>query len=79
MFCEDDIQKVKRHTEIPTEFPVGIPSRGHAKISDLKLHWTHVGEWANMPRNRDQKLKKGDENYEIVRVESYIDEEGKIK
>ena len=32
-----------------------------------------------MPRNRDQKLKRGDENYDIVRVESYIDEEGKIR
>ena len=43
------------------------------------MHWTHVGEWAKLPTNRDEKLQEGDENYEIVRIESYIDEEGVIK
>ena len=32
-----------------------------------------------MPNDRTEKLKAGDDNYEIVRVESYIDEEGEIR
>ena len=78
--CENpDIQRVNRYTEKPETFPMGILRRGHAKISDLDLHWTHVGEWAKIPINRDEKLKEGDDNYEVVRIESYIDEEGAIK
>ena len=74
-----DIQRVTRYNSIPTEFPMTIPQGGHARISDLNLHWTHTGEWAKIPRNRDQRMKKGDNDYDIVRVESYIDEEGQIR
>ena len=38
-----------------------------------------MGEWAKIPINKDERLKENDDNYEIVRIESYIDEDGTIK
>ena len=70
---------VNRHTEIPERFPYGVLSRGHPDISDVKCHWTHGGDWVKMPIDRTTRLKAGDDNYEVVRIESYIDEEGEIR
>ena len=74
-----EIQLVVRHKEIPDKFPVGIQKLNHPPCTDIRLGWSHQGEWVKMPINRTEKLKANDDNYVVVRVESYIDEEGEIK
>ena len=73
------IQRVKRHTITPIQTPPCINSlEGHPRPSVLKLDWTHTGEWAKIPKDRNARIHE-DTPHEIVRVESYIDEDGIIK
>merc|ERR1711874_493522 len=74
-----DIQRMKLHARTPTTTPQCVRALdGHPQPSDLDLHWTHEGEWAKIPIERYTRLNK-DSPHEIVRVESYIDEQGVIR
>ena len=74
-----EVQRVNYYNSIPTEFPMTIQREGHAKISNLDLHWTYQGEWAKIPRDRNYRGRRYDSNYDIVRIERYIDEDGNIR
>merc|ERR1711913_99745 len=64
------------HTTRPTQTPECVRALdGHPLPSDLNLGWTHTGEWAKIPKERNARIHE-DTPHEIVRVESYIDEEG---
>ena len=71
------IQIAKYH-DTQVGFPPGINKRNHAQPSMLKLGFTFEGEWARIPRNR---MDRGPNytDFDIVRIEKYIDEEGDIR
>merc|ERR1711874_890531 len=74
-----DIQRMKLYARTPTTTPQCVRALdGHPQPSDLDLHWTQEGEWAKIPIERFTRLNK-DSPHEIVRVESYIDEQGVIR
>merc|ERR1711874_696004 len=74
-----DIQRMKEFARPPTTTPQCVRALdGHPQPSNLNLHWTHEGEWAKIPIERFTRLNK-DSPHEIVRVESYIDEQGVIR
>ena len=74
-----EVQLVIRHKEIPEKFPIGIPKKDHPPSTDIKCGWTFQGSWHKFPVNKDAVIKSDDDNYLVVRVEPYIDEEGEIK
>merc|ERR1711874_875230 len=74
-----DIQRMRKYSTRPTQTPECVRALdGHPLPSDLNLKWTHDGEWAKIPKERNARLHE-DTPHEIVRVESYIDEEGVIR
>merc|ERR1711895_279589 len=74
-----NIQRMKKYPTRPTQTPECVRTLdGHPQPSDLNLIWTHDGEWAKIPIERNARLHE-DTPHEIVRVESYIDEEGVIR
>merc|ERR1711874_813403 len=74
-----NVQRMKKYPTRPTQTPECVRALdGHPQPSDLNLIWTHDGEWAKIPIERNARLHE-DTPHEIVRVQSYIDEEGVIR
>merc|ERR1711874_875328 len=74
-----NIQRMKVFTNPPTTTPDCVRALdGHPQPSNLDLHWRYEGEWAKIPIERYTRLNK-DSPHEIVRVQSYIDEQGVIR
>ena len=60
------------------EFPSGINSMDHPKVTLLNLKWTHEGEWVKVPMSKDDKGPDYKDCI-IARIEKYIDLEGRIR
>ena len=75
-----ELQVAKYH-DTKVGFPPGvqIDRTNHPKPSMLNLGFTFQGEWARMPKDKQDKTGPLYKEYQIVRVEKYIDEEGIIK
>merc|ERR1711913_257178 len=74
-----DIQRMKVYASPPTTTPQCVRALdGHPQPSILNLHWSYEGEWAKIPIERYTRLNQ-DSPHEIVRVQSYIDEQGIIR
>merc|ERR1711874_185079 len=74
-----NIQRMKVFSNPPTTTPDCVRALdGHPQPSNLNLQWMYEGEWAKIPIERYTRLNK-ESPYEIVRVQSYIDEQGVIR
>ena len=51
---------------------------GHPRPTDKNLNWSHRGKWQVVPEDPNSEGSE-QENDRVVRVEPYIDTEGKIK
>ena len=66
--------QVEAYQETPTRFPkeVQLDKTWHPNPSNLKLYYSYQGEWARMPKDRLDITGPLYQDYNIVRIEKYI-------
>ena len=54
---------------------------GHPRFTTLNLVWSLTGVWMGVPKYSTAFIKEGEEvhNYNVARVEKYVDKEGNVK
>ena len=52
--------------------------QGHPSFTTLDLEWSMTGHWEGVPKSAAAYVREGEEvhNYNIARVEKYVDKEG---
>ena len=53
----------------------------HPRFTTLDLEWSLTGKWVGVPKSSTAFVREGEEvhNYNVARVESYIDKDGFIR
>ena len=53
----------------------------HPRFTTLDLEWTLTGKWVGVPKSSTAFVREGEEvhNYNVARVESYVDKDGFTK
>ena len=51
----------------------------HPPPSDLRLAFSHTGEWVRVPRNPNNRSGPNYKDFNIARMEKYVAEDGEMR